>query len=397
MALSGIDSKAFLRAVLFCMAAVFWGNLFQPAMAPALPQKSGPVRLAVIMAATGIAVDSDLPAIDAARLAVEDINGQGGVLGRPVEMLLLDNHSSVLHSKVAAQKAVSLGVAGVIGAIWSSHSQVVAEVAQNAEIPMITPASTHPDIARTGDFIFRTCPINSIQGRIMADFAYRDLGIKTAVVVRNLSESYSMTLADHFVSNFEGFGGRIAWQGKYKGTATGFRDMLEQVRRIGPDAVFIPGYARDSGLLIRQAVNMGIRPIFLGGDAWESAVLEYGKSAMEGSYCASLWDPTARTAAAGRFKKRYLNKTGRQAVAPQAVMTYDAIMLMADAISRAKSTTPKEIRDSLARTGAFGGIAGTIAFDAHGDLVLAEMPILTYRQGRLVFVKNVRLPQAMGR
>ncbi len=385
-----IGPKGFLRRVLLGLSALFLGCLLRPSLAPALPQKHDPVRLAVIMAATGIAVDSDLPAIDAARLAVTDINGQGGVLGRPVEMLLLDNRSSVLHSKLAVQKAVSLGVAGVIGAIWSSHSQIVAEVVQDAGIPMITPASTHPRITLTGDFIFRVCPINSVQGRIMAGFAYRDLGLETAVVVRNVSESYSMTLADHFVWNFERLGGRIVWQGKYKGKATDFSDILQQVRQIEPAAVFVPGYARDSGLMIRQAVKMGVRATFLGGDAWESAVLGYGEDAMEGSYCASLWNPDARNPAVDRFKKRYLDKTGRQAVAPQAAMTYDAFMLMADAITRAESTNPESIRDALSRTRAFEGITGTIAFDSSGDLTLKEMPIMTYRQGRLVFVKDVQ-------
>ena len=381
-----------------CAAAVLgWmiAGLFMPAQASAPP--GGPLKIAVIMAATGMAADGDLPAIVAARLAAEQINARGGLLGRPVALVLLDNHSSLLHSKRAAEQAVSMPVAGVVGAIWSSHSQVLAKVFQKAKIPMITPASSHPDITRTGDFIFRTCPVNSIQGKILADFAYRDLGARVAVVVRNVSESYSMTLADHVALNFQQIGGEVAWQGRYKAKTTDFHEIIETIRTLQPDVVFVPGYSRDSGLLIRQAVRSGIGPTFLGGDAWDWKVLKYGREAMEGSYCTINWNPFRRTPRADSFRRRYAQQTGISLVPPQAALTYDAFMLMADAISRAKSADPGRIREALSRTRGFSGVTGDIVFDGNGDAVFKEMPVMTYRKGRMEFVKKVRLPKEQGR
>ena len=210
------------------------GCLLMFLIAPCASEASEPIKVAVILSQTGIAIDENEPAIEGARLAIDEINSHGGVIGRPMEMILIDNQSSPLRSKIAAQEAVNRNVTAVIGAIWSSHSLAIASVLQEAKIPMITPASTKPEVTKIGDYIFRICFIDSFQGNVMAKFAYSDLGARTSIVMGNLNEEYSMTLTEYFKTFFKDIGGKVLSHGNYKGKAVDFEDILREAKKFNP-------------------------------------------------------------------------------------------------------------------------------------------------------------------
>ena len=352
---------------------------------------SEPIKVAFILSQTGIAVDDNKPAIEGARLAVDEINRNGGVLGRPVKMILMDNQSSPLRSKLAAQEAVSRNVTAVIGAIWSSHSIAMARVLQSAKIPMITPASTKPEVTRIGDYIFRACFIDSFQGKVMAKFVYSDLDHRTAIVMGNLNEEYSLTLAEYFEKFFKDMGGRVLYRGNYKGNAVDFKDILTEAKRFNPDVFFIPGYSRDSGLLIRQAVKMGIRTTFLGSDGWDGLIYKYAGSTLNGSYFSTHWHPRVLFAKSRHFLKRYRKEYGMKEINMTTVpLTYDAVMLLADAIGRAGSLKRDKIRNAIAETKNFQGSTGSITLDQNGDPINKEASIIKCENGKFVFLKTVK-------
>ena len=154
------------------------------------------IRVAAIFSQTGIAATHNESMISMVQLAVEDINQTGGILKRPIQLILLDNQSTPIGATMAAEEAVRLGVTAVVGAHWSSHSLAMAPVLQNAGIPMISPGSTNPEVTKTGNYIFRACFLDSFQGLAMARFAREDLKAASAVIVRNIDEEYSVMLAE---------------------------------------------------------------------------------------------------------------------------------------------------------------------------------------------------------
>ena len=170
-------------------------------------------KIAVIHAKTGIAAKDNLAMGQAATMAVDEINRHGGLLGRPVELICIDNKSTSLGSKAAAMEAIRLNVTGVIGASWSSHSLAMAPVLQEAGIPMITPVSTNPKLTEIGDYIFRVCFTDELQAKTIADFAIKDLNAGTAVILQNINEQYSLTLADFFQT--------LVFQKRREGAASG--------------------------------------------------------------------------------------------------------------------------------------------------------------------------------
>jgi len=345
------------------------------------------VDLGVIVAQTGKARDYGAAAIKGARLAVDEINQQGGVLGRRLKLIVFDNRSTALDSRHAALDAVHHKVVGVVGAVWSTHSLAVGPVLQKNHIPMISPGSTAPEVTQSGHYLFRTCYTDDFQGKLMADFAFLDGGYRRAAVLTNFSETYSQILAHHFSANFVFNGGAVIYEDGYNGSAADFKQLLTPLISLKPDVVFIPGYSQDSGLIIKQARHMGINATFMGGDAWETAVADYAGEALEGSYFSTFWHPSLPYPRNREFMAHFKSTFGNGEIAAYVPLAFDAVWLFADAIKRSKSLDPVKIRDALAATQNFAGATGYYAFNAYGDPIKKGASILKYTQGKWVFYK----------
>jgi len=356
--------------------------------------KEEPIRIAAIFSETGIAAPHNLPLINMTRLAIEHINSQGGLLGRPLQLLLLDNGSTPIGSALAAQKAIAANVTAVIGAHWSSHSLVMAPILQEAGVPMITPGSTNPEVTLGKDYIFRACFIDSFQGLAMAKFAVHELHAKTAAVVTNIDEDYSIMLGQFFSTAFKESGGRVVSEIGYRGTATDFSAIIKEIAFKNPEVIYLPGYTRDSGLFIKQSAKMGLKAIFLGGDAWDE-IEKYAGTSIEGSFQSAPWHPEVPFPESENMKKIFAAGYGKDIENISAPLAYDAVMLLAGAITRAGSINRRAIRDALATTVNFPGATGPITFDANGDPLNKAIIIIEFRGGKRLF-RNVITPLTGG-
>ncbi len=310
------------------------------------------VKIAAIFSITGNVgyKGEDNIELQAARYAVDELNRQGGLLGKPVELIEFDNKSSSIGSKLAAQKAVKSGVIAVVGPNWSSHALVASPILQSAGIPTISPVATNPNVTLTGNYIFRACYTDTFQGTVMARFAVRHLKAGKAVVLTNTSEKYSMGLAQFFTQHFRKKGGNILWEGEYLNDTPDFLPVLEKTKMLQPDVIFLPDYYKRAGAVMKQARSIGISAVFLGGDAWRGKeIFNYGGKAVEGGYFCTHWHSDIPTEKSQQFvaayEKKYTKPT--QAVIP---LVYDAISIIADAIRRANSLNPSDIRNALAST-----------------------------------------------
>ncbi len=346
------------------------------------------IRIAAIFAKTGIASVQNAPYIQMVEFGVEEINSRGGILGQPVELIVLDNKSTPIGSALAAQQAVNLKVVAVVGSGLSSHSLAAAPVLQQEGIPMITPVSTNPKVTKIGSFIFRICFIDSFQGAAMAKFAYKNLKARTAVVLKNVDEAYSLTLGEYFTDAFKEIGGKVLWEGTYRGKAVEFSTLLNKTAALDPDTVYIPGYIRDSGLIIKQAKSMGIKTIFLGGDAW-AEIYSYGGNSVDGSYHSAPWHPDVQFEKSIHLLKLFRQKFKKEISNTSAPLSYDAVMVLADAIERAGSFESSKIRDALAQTNGFKGATGKITFDDYGDPKGKEVIILKLENGQKLYHKAI--------
>lgn len=321
------------------------------------------------------------------RFAIEDLNRDGGLLGRQIDLVELNNNGNPIGSKQAAEEAVKRDVVAVIGPGTSSHTILAGAVLQEAKIPMISAFATNPDVTLLGDYSFRICFQDLFQGQVLADFAIHDLKAKTAVVLTCAEEKYSLDLAKIFISHYRENGGTILWEGEYLSSFNDYRDLLEKANRYRPAVIFLPGYDRASGFIIRQCRNMGEKVTFLGADAWSENLYEYGGKAIEGSYYSRQWFPDPEDEISRGFVSRYEDKFQIEDIISFG-LSHDVVFLLADAVSRAGSLEPSSIRDALAATKNFQGITGTITMDRNGDPA-KPIPILKFEGGGSVLIKTV--------
>lgn len=350
---------------------------------------SDPIRIAAIFSQTGIAATHNEPLISMVQLAVEDINQTGGILKRPIQLILLDNQSTPIGATMAAEEAVRLGVTAVVGAHWSSHSLAMAPVLQQAGVPMISPGSTNPEVTNIGDYIFRACFLDSFQGVAMARFASEDLKARSAVIVRNIDEEYSVMLAEFFKRAFIGFGGEVLLDTGYRGKAVDFAGIIRKARSLKPEVLYLPGYTRDSGLFIKQAASLGLKTIYLGGDAWDE-IEAYAGAAIEGSYQSAPWHPQAPFPKSRYLQDLYQRKFHKPIANMSAPLAYDAVYLLANAIEQAGVLDRASIRQALAETSDFKGATGVFSFDRNGDPVNKDVIIIRFQNGQRTFYKTIK-------
>lgn len=344
------------------------------------------VKVAAIFSKTGKAALGNVPSLNGIRFAVKELNQQGGLLGKQVELLEFDNKSSALGSKLAAEKAIQANVVITFGALWSSHSFAMAQVFQAAKIPMITPASTNPQVTLVGDFIFRACFIDSFQGKVLAKFVVQDLKMKTAGVLINANSKYSEGLAKSFIEYFKGHNGQILFEENYLEQTVDFSSLIAKIKTFQPEILFLPAHDKDAGYIIKQTRDSKILTPFIGGDAWSNDLYNIAGNKIEGNFFSHHWHQKSSENKSRKFvtkyKKHFQNLDDRDA------LSYDTVFLFADAVHRAASLAPAKIRDALAVTKNFKGVTGNISFDKNGDPIKSAV-ILKFDKGTSVYVKTV--------
>ncbi|MDM8542531.1 ABC transporter substrate-binding protein [Desulfococcaceae bacterium HSG9] len=348
------------------------------------------INIAAIYALTGAAVtgkatNSNATSLQGVRYAVEEVNKQGGILGKQIKLLVLDNLSTPIGSAIAAERAVKAGVTAIVGSTWSSHSIAIAKVAQPQGIPMISNMSTNPEVTKIGNYIFRTSFTDNFQGKIMAQLARKNLNAGTAVIFTDLTSDFSLMLAAIFRENFEKSGGKIVTEVKYKYKQVIFEREILQAQKANADVWFLSGH-NESGYIVKQAQDTGITSVFLGGDGWDAPnFLSKGGSELKRGYYCTHWSEFIDSELSRSFVKKYkhLNNFG-----VGTALGYDAFMVLADAIRRAGSTDRNKIRDALANTRAFKGVTGTITFDAIGDPVKSAV-IMEIKNGKPHYLSSL--------
>lgn len=353
--------------------------------APGAVLEPPPLRIGVIYALSGDAAANNAPSMAGVRMGVGEVNRRGGVLGRRLEMIPLDNFGSSIGSMKAAREAVERNVTAIVGPAWSSHAMAVANVAQEARIPMMTTIATHPDVTTVGDYVFRACYTDAFQGRILAEFAIDGLGARTASMAVDVTSDFSLGLAERFRLAFEKLGGRVLQERLYKRSQANFTELAAGLSRSGPDVCLVAGHD-ESGAIVRKLQESGGTCIPLGGDGWvgESFLHKGGRLLRKGYYC-THWHPDSDNPVSRDFVSRYGNLAE---LSGDMALGYDAVMLLADAVERAGSLDRAAIRDALAATDGFEGVTGRFTFNEQGDPVKAAV-ILEIEHGRTRFLERV--------
>lgn len=328
------------------------------------------------------------------KLALDEINGAGGVNGRRITLITEDDQSKADEAATAVSRLITKNnVVAVIGEAASSASLAGAPVCQAAKIPMITPISTNPEVTKKGDYIFRMCFIDPYQGEALAHYISDDLKMRRAAILVDVKSDYSNGLAEFFERTFVQLGGEIVIKRSYSNGDADFHSALTAIKAANPEVIFVPGYYTDVGQIALQARDLGITQPLAGGDGWDSPkLLEIGGTALDGCFYSNHYYPDDPTPKVQQFVSKYRQRYG-QVPDAFAVLGYDAMTLLADAMKRSPTVNPSAIRDALAKTAAFPVVTGTITFDGDRNPKDKRLIVLGISNGKIGF-KGVVDPAA---
>ncbi len=310
------------------------------------------------------------------RLAVEEANNAGGVKGKKIRVVTMDDQGKSEEAAAVVTRLIEQEkVLAILGEVASSRSLAAAPIAQAKGIPMVTPSSTNPKVTEVGDYIFRTCFIDPFQGTVMAKFAREHLKATKVAILREVSSDYSMGLADYFVQKFKELGGTVVADVSYQNQDVDFKAQLTQLKSKNPEAIFIPGYYTQVGLIARQARELGIKATLMGGDGWDSPKLsEIGKEAVNGAFFSNHYSTESTDPAAiellAKFKAKYNKMPDGLSAAG-----YDAAKVLIAALHAAPELTPKAVRDALAATKDFPGATGKITVNSERNAVKSAVVV----------------------
>ncbi len=340
------------------------------------PSKKDPILIGGVHSMTGPEATFGVSTVNGANLALKKINAAGGINGRLIEFKNLDNQGKPEESASAIKRLINQDkVIAIIGEVASSNSLAMAPIAQASKIPMISPSSTNEKVTAQGDYIFRVCFIDPFQGTVMAKFALNTLKAKNVAILRDTKSDYSLGLAEHFKKYMEKNGGKIVDDQTYSKGDLDFKSQLTTIRGKKPDAIFVPGYYTDVGLIARQTRELGIKVPLLGGDGWDSEKLtEIAKKAIDGSYYSNHYSADDKAEVVQKFISEY-KAAYKKTPDGLAALGYDAMVLLADSMKKTKEITSKNIRDELAKTKDFKGVTGNITMDSNRNPVKSAVVI----------------------
>jgi branched-chain amino acid transport system substrate-binding protein len=319
-----------------------------------------------------------------AEIATEELNAAGGVNGGEVSFVLGDDLGDPKEAVLVAQKFIDdTEVVFVDGHQFSGATIAAGGKYQAAGLTMITPSATQPDITDLGDFIWRICMTDAVQGKGLADYSVGTLGLQKIAIMYDNSD-YGRGLADAYDEGVKAAGGTVVAKEQYATGDTDFKAQLTKIKGTGPELIFLSGYYPEGSKIAQQAKELGMDMQLLGSDGYASDELpKLGGAAVEGMLVSTFFDYTKDDPAVQKFVDAY--KAKYEGANPDwfVANSYDVIMLAAKAAEQAGSNDRAAINAALAEIGTYEGISGPITFDENGD-VIKPLSIVIVENGSLV-------------
>lgn len=304
--------------------------------------------------------------------------------------VIADDRNDPVEAVNAANELITQDkVCAVVGSITSKVSIPISSLANDNQVVMITPTATNPRVTvennQRKEYIFRACFIDPFQGTAAARFAYNNLNARTAAVLYDIGNDYTIGLANSFKSTFTQAGGKILVDGSYSMVDVDFSTVLSYIAQKQPDILYLPDYYQKVSIIGLQARSIGVTSVFLGGDGWDSTDLDY--DAMDGGYFTGHYSPDDSRPEVQDWINRYRAKYGSQ---PDvfAALGYDSTIILLKAIETAGSSDPARIKEALQNLKDFPAVTGNTSFGQDGNPIKPAV-IFHVKDGKQLYITSI--------
>ncbi len=360
---------AFLLVAFVCLAGVMAGGAGE----------SDTYKIGFIGPLTGDNANYGIRCSNAARLAIDEINAEGGINGKMLTLIAEDSEGTVDRALSSYEKlAYTDNVVAIIGPVFTSPALAVAQRCQEDGIVMISPSATHKDVTAQPatnpdglNYVFRTVPSDALQSEVAGHYFYEVLGYRKLASLYAMND-YSQGLAVGMKETFEALGGEVVAEETCMVGDKDFRTQLTNIREAGPEAVYIPNYTVEDALILEQASQLGVNVPFLSSDGFsDPEIYNLAPDFTDGVVYVGPAQAEASTVLAD-FQAAYAAAYNGDSPDSFATNSYDATYILRDAIERAGSDDRTAIRNEVAATDDFQGANGIMNFAANGDLVASQ-------------------------
>jgi branched-chain amino acid transport system substrate-binding protein len=320
---------------------------------------------------------------NAVELAVAEWNVRGGVLGKKIIMLAGDDQADPKQAVSIANKFINQQAVAVVGHWNSSCSIPTSKYYNDANMVMISPATTNPQFTLQGfKRVFRVCGTDDQQGRVAAEFVLTRLHPKRAAIIHDKT-AYGQGLADYFKKAL-GDKVQVVYYGGIIQRDPDYKAVLTTIKENKPDVYFFGGIYPEAGRLVRQAKEIGLTiPMITGDGVYDPTFISIAGKSAEGTYVTFGKEP-AGLSTAQSFMEKYRAKYGDPG--PYSIYAYDAANIILSSIAETKSTDGGTIAEYISKT-TFHGAFGDISFDKNGDVTKAPYVIWQVKDGKFVEVR----------
>lgn len=319
------------------------------------------VKIGINVPLTGFAAADGKSALDGAKLAVDQANAKGGINGEKIDMVVYDDQASPKEAVPAATKLIEKDkVVGAVSGSYSGSTRAASAVFQAAQVPYVVSYAIHPDITRSGDFMFRVSAMGEVQGRGGAKLV-ANLGKKKVVLI-TLKNDFGQSLAAGFKEGATKFGLTIAGEHEYSIQDRQFGALVSAVKAQEPEVIYASGYFYTAGPLVNQLRAAGVTATIIGQEGYDSEkFMEIAGAASEGVLITTSLDRDSANPATKAFLADYkaANNTGADMVA---AATYTATQVLIDGLRKSGGKGGAALRDAIA-AGTYDSAIGKLTFN----------------------------------
>ena len=330
------------------------------------------VKIGMLVPLTGPAAADGTSALYAVQIALDQVNAQGGVLGKPVELVYYDDRADPKEAVALAYKLIEQDkIDAFVAGSYSLPTRAVAPIFQEEGIPLVAAYAIHPDVTAAGDFCFRNGFLGMVEGKAAGYTSHKLLGAKTVALLTS-DNDFGRTLVIGFKDYAKNYAPdlEIVSEQAYPFSEKDYKPYLSKIKELNPDVIFASGYYFQTGPLLRQARELGIESTILGEEGADSPKLaEIAGEAAEGFYIVTNFDRDDPRPVVQNFLKEF---RGRHNFEPDMVgaSAYDAFMIIVSAMEKAGTPEGKAVKDAIAGTVGYDGLTGVMSgFDEVGEVV----------------------------
>lgn len=351
-----------------------------------------PVKFGFLGAKTGNTSIYGLGWLKGVKLAVDELNQSGGILGHPVELIEDDNVGAKDQAINITNKFITQDkVNAIMGDVLTGLSRVAGQIANSKNTVMVS-GGTGPGVVEIGPYVFRDTLLDSVATPALMSYVIKERGWKKIAMITSKNNDYSVGVTEVFKKAITEYGGQVVVQVFVQDGDTDFSAQVTKIKSANPDVIVFGGYYTEAALIMRKVREVGMKDIVMvGGDGLQGDdLMKIGGSAVEGLISFNGFSTEQPSPTTEKFINAFKVKNNNELPDVFAATGYDAVMLTVKAMTDANSVDPVKFKDTMAQTKNYEGVSGTITFQQPShEVIKSPVYLLQVKDGKFALLKKV--------